>query len=60
MNGILSKIWEYWTDVHLCVVKLESGDQLLQIIKKQTYKQTNKNSLEIVLTLKNPLFYQKY
>ena len=30
----LSKICEYWTDVHLCIVKLESGGEQLSIIKK--------------------------
>ena len=24
-NRLLSKIWEYWTDEHLRIVKLESG-----------------------------------
>ena len=28
-----SKIWEYWTDVHLRIVKLESGGQQLPVFK---------------------------
>ena len=32
--SFLSKIWKYWTDVHFCIVNLESGGQLLPIIKK--------------------------
>ena len=27
----LSKLWEYWTDVHLRIVKLESGGQQLPV-----------------------------
>ena len=45
----LSKIREYWIDVRLRIVKLESGGQQLPIAKK-------KISPEIFLTLKNPLF----
>ena len=30
----LSKIWQYWTDVHLCIVKLESRGQQLPVIEK--------------------------
>ena len=48
-NRFLSKIWEYWTDVQLCIVKLESGGQQLPVIKKI--------SPEIALTLKNTLFH---
>ena len=34
-NIFLSKIWKKkWTDVHVCIVKLESGGQQLPIIKK--------------------------
>ena len=44
-NSISSKIWEYWTDVYLRIVKLESAT---------SYKE--KISPKIVLTLKNPLF----
>ena len=31
---LLFKIWEHGTDVHLRIVKLESGDQQLPVIKK--------------------------
>ena len=51
-NRFLSKIREYWTDVHLRIVKLESGGQQLPVTKK--------NLSQNILTLKNPLFYQKY
>ena len=42
-------IWEYWIDVPLRIVKLESGGQQLPVTKK--------NLPETVLTLKNPLSY---
>ena len=48
-NIFLSKIWKYWTDVHLCIVKLESGVNSYQLFRKI--------APEIDLTLKNPLFY---
>ena len=48
-NRFLSKISKYSTDVHLCIVKLESGGQQLPVIEKI--------SPEIFLTLKNPLSY---
>ena len=32
--GFLSKIREYWIDVHLRIVKLESGGQQLPVTKK--------------------------
>ena len=33
-NGFSSKIREYWVDVCLCIVKLESGGQQLPVTKK--------------------------
>ena len=33
-NRFLSKISEYISDVHLCIVKLESGGQQLPVIEK--------------------------
>ena len=53
-NRCLSKSKNiYWTDVHLCIVKLESGGQQLPVTKKN--RSGNSFNLE-----KNPLFYQKY
>ena len=51
-NRFLSKIREYWIYVRLRIIKLESGGQQLQLQRKI--------SPEIFVTLKNPLFYQKY
>ena len=34
-NKFLSKIWECWTDMHLRIVKLESGSQQLPVMKKK-------------------------
>ena len=34
-NIFLSKIWKCWTDVHLRIVKLESGGQQLPVLKKK-------------------------
>ena len=48
-NRFLSKIWEYWTDVRLGIVKLESGGQRLPVTKK--------NLSRNVFNLENPLFY---
>ena len=48
-NRFLSKIWEYWTDVNLRIVKLKSGGQQLPVMKK--------NLSENSFNLENPLFY---
>ena len=52
-NGFLSKIWEYWTDVHLHIVNFESGGQ-------QLYSSSEEKSVRNCVNLENPLFYQKY
>ena len=51
-NRFLSKIREYWIDVRLRIVKLESGGQQLPVTKK--------NLSRNILIFQNPLFYWKY
>ena len=50
-NCFLSKIWEYWTDVHLCIVKFESEGKQVPVIKKIL----SENSFD----LENPFFLSK-
>ena len=37
-NKFVSKIWEYWTNVHLRIVRLESGGLQLPVIKKTSLR----------------------
>ena len=37
-NRFLFKMWEYWTNVHLRILKLESGSQLLPVKKKNIFE----------------------
>ena len=52
-NRFLSKIREYWIDVRLRIVKLESGGQQLPVTKENL-------SRNIFNLYKSSFFYQKY
>ena len=45
--GFLSKIWEHWTHVHVCILILESGGEQLWVIKKEQQQQHSENSFNL-------------
>ena len=61
-NRFLSKIWEYWTDEHLCIVKLESGGQQLPFVEKNLSGNSFnlKKSTFFIKSTKNICFYPNH
>ena len=55
-NRFLSKIWEYWTDEHLCIVKLDSGGQQLPVIQQHL----TENPLFLIKSTRNIHFYSNH
>ena len=61
-NRFLSKIREYWIDVCLCIVKLESGGQQLLVTKKNLSRNifNLEKSTFLLKVLKNICFYPNH